>query len=296
MMRIVVLALIILELAAGQPAFAWEPIGEAELDEGITQPPDPAPLIIPDGIYPVTDVYSGDVVTTSGGTTVYSTATVRERPGTYARVVDVVATGQASRFDGASFNRRARLPDGRLVAGTYYEDFVLTPVGYLSVNIVFFQDDSATRAAAPTPRPTATAAPVVSRPPVASTPAPTSAPAPLPTPRAAPVVSAGVALAPAAPVLASMEVLRGRSTQLWLRAFVDGVPVAVSGWRFVSGTVDVLSSVAGTGSGPCAAMWLTLPPPGSTWTLRFAIRTHAAPGREIDAFIRVAVRSPALLQ
>ena len=296
MRRTVALLLIVLELAAAQPAFAWEPIGGIELDEGVSDPPDPAPLVIPEGIYLVTDVYSGDVVTSSGNTTVYSTTTVRDQPGTYARVVEVVGTGEASRFDGRSFNRRARLPDGRLVAGTYYEDFVLTPVGHVSVNIVFFQDDSATYAVASTPVPTPTAQPIVSSAPLPSAPAATPAPTAAPTPRPVPSASAGVALGPTAPVLASIEVLRGRPVRLWLRAFVDGVPVAVSSWRFVSGSADSLSPTSGTGSDPCDVTWLTLAPPGSTWTLRFAVQTSVAPGRVLNASIRVAVRSPALLQ
>ncbi|MEK7864079.1 MAG: hypothetical protein AAB295_12575, partial [Chloroflexota bacterium] len=98
------------------------------------------------------------------------------------------------------------------------------------------------------------------------------------------------------PVLASIEVLRGRPVRLWLRAFVDGVPVAVSSWRFVSGSADSLSPTSGTGSDPCDVTWLTLAPPGSTWTLRFAVQTSVAPGRVLNASIRVAVRSPALLQ
>ncbi|HYK97836.1 MAG TPA: hypothetical protein VEU77_05530, partial [Candidatus Acidoferrales bacterium] len=139
------LATLFLALAVNaQPALAWDPSWD-HLDPGQVDPPDPAPFVVPEGLYLVTDVYAGDVVTSNGDTTTYSTATLRETPGTYARVVDVVGTGDSSAYDGASFNGRAVTSGGRSVAGTYYEDFVLSSSGFVSVNIVFFEDDSETR-------------------------------------------------------------------------------------------------------------------------------------------------------
>ncbi len=123
MRRILFLAIVLVATGV-QPASAWDPFAD-ELSEGSDPTPDPAPFVVPDGIYAVTDVYAGDVVSTSGNTTTYTTETVHDAPGTYARVVDVIGSGSSSFFDGSSFNARAVLPDGRPVAGTYYDDFVL---------------------------------------------------------------------------------------------------------------------------------------------------------------------------
>jgi hypothetical protein len=305
-------ALVLCALLWSQIALAWDPFGD-ELDiDGPATPSDPAPLVIPDGLYLVTDIYTGDVVTSVGPTTTYTTETAHETPGTYARVVDVVRSGDDSAFDGASFNGRARLADGRLVAGTYYEDFVLTPGGFLSVNIVFFQDDSETHAAVvhtsePTPGPSASSIPLVAPDPALptarpsnaggspATPEPTDERRPVSGPTAAPrTMSAAVALAPTGPSLTAIEVLRGRPVHLWLRAFADGVPVAVRSWRLVSGAADVTSRREGTGADPCDAQWLTLPPLGTVAVLSFEVTTDAAPGRVLTTMLRVAVRSPAL--
>ena len=294
-------------LMSSQAALAWDPFGGEALDPGPVTPPDPAPLVIPDGVYLVTDVYTGDVVTTAGDTTTYSTTTTHEMPGTYARVVDVVGSGAGSAFDGSSFNERGRLPDGRSVAGTYYEDFVLTPSGLVSVNLVFFQDDSATRTSASAPRqpsaPTAlpAALPPSGRPisaePVAQSPEPRDTPAPAPNPLPEPrTAGAAVALAPLGPSLSSIEVLRGRSVRLWLRAFAAGVPVPVRSWRLVAGAADMVSRREGGGGDPCDALWLTLAPAGTVWTLRFEVTSDFAPGRALIATLGVAVRSPALGQ
>lgn len=264
--------------------------------------PSPTAFPVPAGLYLVTDIYAGDVVTTTGGTTTYATLTVSASPGTFARVIDSVATGEASAYDGRSFNGRAILSDGRLVAGTYYETFVLTASGYVPVNIVFFQSDSETRQAAASPAPSAgpTAVPVTATsapPPPAPTAMPTATPF-IATPTSAPVspiTAAGVALGPTAPVLASIEVLRGRLVQLYPRAFVDGRPVAVRSWRLVAGTVDLASPLAGA-DGPCGVSWLRLAPVGTAWNLHFEVTTDSAPGLVLIASIAVAVRSPALLE
>jgi hypothetical protein len=107
---------------------------------------------------------------------------------------------------------------------------------------------------------------------------------------------AAVALAPSGPTLGSIDVLRGRLVHLWPRALVDGVPVQVREWRLVEGTVDEVSRRSGGAFDPCDASWLTLPPPDTSWVLRFEVTTDAAPGRVLTAAIAVTVRSPALLQ
>ena len=92
------------------PALARDPFREERRSDP-TQPepgpePDPAPFIAPPGIYYVTDTYVADVVTSSGPLTTYSTATVHESTGSYARVLDTVGTGASSAFDGDAFNGR----------------------------------------------------------------------------------------------------------------------------------------------------------------------------------------------
>ena len=304
-------------LALAQPAFAWDPYRD-ELDPGDQTEPDPVPLVVPEGIYLVTDVYAGDTISRDGRTTTYSTATVRETPGTYARVLENVGTGSQSDLDGASFNRRATLPDGRAIAGTYYQDFVLTPQGFVSVNIVFFQDDRLTTVddvSAPRPRVTTASAPppplpTPSAPPISD--APVRRPAIQEPSRAFPreraiddrddrvadprVATAGLSLSPNGPILPSIEVLRGRSVSLWPRAFVDGRAVAVRTWRIAAGAPDVVSVASGTGEQPCVASWLTLARPGEAFIVTFELTADAVPGRVLRASVTVDVRSPALLQ
>ena len=321
-MKLAIAALVaVLTIARSWPALAWDPFTTDPTDPDATVPAaDPAPFVIPDGLYVVTDVYTGDVVTSTGSTTTYATTTTHETPGTWARVIDTVGTGEGGALDGASMNTRARLADGQLVAGTYYEDFVLTADGFVSVNIVFFQDDSVTTVPVATPEPPApapTAAPAAPRaapaasPPAAWSPSPASAPAPTaapppavgPGPTVAPVVprrpveqvaTAGLALGETATVLRSIEVLRGRRVALWPRAFLNGAAVPVRSWRLVSGYADLVDPASGGGSVPCEATWLTLAPPGSAWTLRFEVTSDAVPGRVLAATIDVVVRSPAL--
>jgi hypothetical protein len=303
-MRLALSLAFVLVASCSRPALAWDPFWD-DFDPGLVSPPDPAPFVVPEGIYLVTDVYAGDVVSTYGDTTTYETQTVHDTPGTYARVVDVVGSGSTSTFDGASFNDRASLPDGRPVGGTYYEDFILTPGGYVSVNIVFFQDDSATRSSAastpppslvPTPAPTSAPVPVVTPPP--SLTQPTSTPAPErdgPTAPPAPrIATAGIALAPSGPLLASIEVLRGRRVTLWPRAFLDGQAVTVRSWRLAGGQIDIASRRDGSAADPCAATWVNMPAAGGAYTLRFEVTTDAAPGQTLMATVVVAVRSPAL--
>lgn len=302
MKRVVVLALVFVA-ACSRPAAAWDPAW-GELDAGtIDHTPDPAPFVIPAGLYLVTDVYAGDVITHSGDTTTYATNTVADTPGTFARVLDTVGTGGSSIFDGSSFNGRGSTTDGRGVAGTYYEDFVLTSSGFVSVNIVFFQDDTETRSHVTSPQPTAraTMSPASATPgatalasPAATfataAPRPTTTPLPVPDRPARRVVTVGISLGPAAPVLARIEVLRGRAVRLYPRVFVNGTPVAVRSWRLLDGVVS--GTCAGAGSTPsCDATWTTLAPAGTLWTLRFELATATD---ILTASIDVVVRSPAL--
>jgi len=241
-----------------------------------------------------------DVVASDGMTTVYSTSTVHESTGTYARVIDTVGTGVASGFDGLAFNGRGSLANGSQLAGTYYENFVLTATGYAPVNIVFFQDDSETRrrqAVASTVPASTSASP---RPAVASA-APRAIPLPVPSVRPSvsvtpvvPVLRAGIALAADGPTLAAAEVLRGRLTGFWPRAFANDVAIPIRSWRLVSAQPDHVSGVSGSAE-PFVAQWVRMPPAGVIWSLRFEIFTELAPTHRLEAQISIAVRSPALV-
>lgn len=192
------------------PAWSPEPVGSWAPDPDTSWSPDPAPASnppeppaaeAPAGLYYVTETYVADVVTHEGPVTSYSTATVVESPGTYARVLETVDTGASSGLDGSAFNGRAQMTDGRSVAGTYYENFILTAAGFASVSIVFFQDDSetariSTSPASPTPGavvPPEPAAPTAIAP---SAPAITVAP---PTGGAPPAAAPPAAAAPSLP-------------------------------------------------------------------------------------------------
>jgi len=267
----------------------------------IEEPADAVAFVVPAGLYYVTDIYAGDVITTSGVTTTYSTSTVHESPGTYARVIDVVDTGASSAFDGTSFNGRGALTDGRALAGTYYENFVLTAAGYVPVSIVFYQDDAESRrrasALSPSPvpsTPAATAAPAVSA--VASRAVVTPAPSFKPGAPIAPAarLQVGVALAPDGPTLGSAEVLRGRLVHFWPRAFANDIAVPIRSWRLVSAEPDRVSATVGNVE-PLAAQWIRMPNAGVRWSLRFEIFTVLAPTERLEAQISITVRSPALI-
>jgi hypothetical protein len=289
-------------LSPNPSADAREPYPEEWRDPPLEPAPDPVPFVVPEGLYYVTDTYVSDVVTTSGATTTYTTTTIHESTGTYARVLDTVDTGGRSPFDGSAFNGRGVLTDGRSLAGTYYENFVLTATGYVPVSIVFFQDDSETRRRA------------TSSSPAQSTITPSNVPAPIQssresspatgtTPpsiqdkapgRVTPALQAGVALAPDGPLLVTAEILRGRVVRFWPRVFADGVPVAVRSWRLLSTPAAQLSADAG-GAEPLSAQWLQMPPSGVTSTLRFEVVSDAAPTQRLAAQIVITVRSPALI-
>lgn len=296
-------------LICGASAEARDPFGgeTQSAPPVIEEPADPAAFVVPAGVYYVTDVYVSDVIATTGATTTYSTETVHQSPGTYARVIDVVDTGASSAFDGSSFNGRGALTDGRTLAGTYYENFVLTSDGYIPVSIVFFQDDSESRRGSgpsPSPAPSVRAA--------TSLPAPTTAPAGGPvvvrdvvtagpsfrptTPIApsTPRLRAGVALAPDGATLGSAEVLRGRLVHFWPRAFANDVAVPIRSWRLVSAQPDRISASSGDIE-PLAAQWIDMPDPGVPWSLRFEIFTELVPTERLEAQISITVRSPALI-
>lgn len=296
------------------------------------EPPPPPRPAIPAGFYLVTDVYAGDVVVRDGLRTTYSTTTVHAATDTYARVLEYVGTGVPSVYDGRSFNGRAQISDGRLVAGTYYENGVLTSSGFQIVSIVFFQDDSelARLAAAPPvspsplpvpspmPSPTAVPSPVATLPPrpsvapliggqivsapaglpVGPTPAPVGAPGATPAPAREPDVRVGIALSPQGDALGGIELLRGRAVRLWPVARIDGVPARVIAWRLVSGELTALGPVAAGGDQPLVARWDRLAGPGAWWPIRMSVDVDVTghPPRTLEALIEVVVRSPALVE
>jgi len=305
---------VVIALLTSSSADAREPFeSERQTPPPVAPSPDPVAFVVPAGLYFVTDTYIGDAVTTAGATTTYSTTTVHESTGTFARVIDAVDTGASSAFDGQAFNGRGVLTDGRALAGTYYENFVLTADGYVPVSIVFFQDDSETRRreAFPSPSPSpaeTTAPPTTLAPSVGSvaargtaTPAPSAetttpiGPArPTPIAPVRPTLRAGIALAPDGPTLAAAEVLRGRLVQFWPRAFADGIAAPLRSWRLLSAEPDRISATLGR-TEPFAAQWIRMPAPGARWTLRFEIFTELAPAERLEAQISISVRSPALI-
>lgn len=305
--------------ASTTPAAAWDPYWDEYEPAWEPAPPPPA-AVIPAGIYYVTEVYVGDVVSVSGPVTTYTTATVSDTPGTYARVADTVGTGAASAFDGSAFNGRATLGDGRPVAGTYYENFVLTGGTFVPVSIVFFQDDSELAAPPPpSPTPVPTPAPFVPPPAPVPTPRPAAPPAPTPgpltpaplariarviepvpatpAPGRVPVLRPGVAASPLGDIAFSLEVLRGRAATLWFRAAADGATVPVASWRVVSGEHTALGATSGGREDPFRARWDVVTAPGGTWTLRVeAIVLVDGTAYPTSGDVAVVVRSPALIR
>jgi len=292
-------------IVLSSPALAWDPAREERRPEPVApqREPDPAPFIAPPpGLYYVTDTYVADVVTSSGPLTTYSTATVHESTGSYARVLDTVGTGRSSAFDGSAFNGRRALGDGRPVAGTYYQNYVLTDGGFVPVSIVFFQDDAElARLAVNKPTPAATP-----QPPLLS---PTTRPLALPccavqqsvaitapTPAPLKTIRPGISLLPASAPLSTLEVLRGRAVSLWPRAFADDREIPVRWWTVVGGDAGEAFATAGPGAVPFRSSWARLAPPGAAYELVFRIEVDAPDTgpRTVDAVIAVIVRSPAL--
>lgn len=282
-------------------AHAREPLVDHWPPIPVPPAPDPVPFVVPAGLYYVTDTYVADVVATSDATTVYSTTTVHESTGTYARVIDTVGTGASSAFDGMAFNGRGALTNGQALAGTYYENFVLTAVGYVPVSIVFFQDDSEAwrrqglSSTAVAPKASASPAPVVTTAqPRDEIALPPSIKEQVPIERVHPVMRAGISLAPDGPTLDSAEVLRGRLVQFWPRVFANDVAVPIRSWRLVSAQPDRISATSGS-TQPLAAQWIRMPAPHVSWSLRFEIFTEVAPTERLEAEISVTLRSPALV-
>lgn len=343
------LFVVLLLVATASPAAAWDPYWDDWSWEEPAVPYEPEPIddvwwwqgsavepappppvpVVPAGIYYVTEVYVADVISVSGPVTTYSTTTIADTPGTYARVVDTVGTGVSSAFDGAAFNGRATFGDGRAVAGTYYENFVLAGGAFVPVSIVFFQDDSIT-AGAPTPTPAPTPAasappqftprPSVPPGPAVPTPAPvplrTGAPAQVPTPipdpwtarvvdpqapsappRPAPVVRPGIAPSPLGDIAFTLEVLRGRAATIWFRALAEGAPVPLTSWRVVSGDHVALAAASGGAEDPFRARWDVVTGPSETWVLRVEA-TVLVDGISYvtSGDIEIVVRSPALIR
>ena len=291
------------------PALAWDPFRDDGRYEppAVEREPDPAPLIAPPpGIYYVTDTYVADGVTTTGALTTYWTSTVHESTGSYARVLDTVGTGASSAFDGSSFNRRLALGDGRAVAGTYYENYVLTTGGFVPVSVVFFQDDAElarTLSATPTPSvatptPSAPLNGAVSRP-FATTCCGAQPPAvtigsstPIPTKRIEPRIS----LLPLGAPLRTLEVLRGRAVALYPRAFVGDREVQVESWTVTAGDAGDALVTTGTGGVPFRTSWRRLAPPDAAFEVVFRIEvdTPETGHRSADVSLTVVVRAPAL--
>lgn len=298
-------ATLALLLISSSPAVAWDPFRERPEPPTHAEEPDPAPFIAPPpGLYYVTDTYVADMVSSSGPLTTYSTTTVHQSTGSYARVLDTVGTGVASAFDGSAFNGRRRLADGRSVAGTYYQNYALVDGGFVPVSIVFFQDDAelARLLAVATP------SPVVHTPPPPSPQAterptgPVCCQAPrlvatsVPTAPPARPIRPGISLLPASASLPSVEVLRGRAVALWPRAFVDDREVPVVSWTVIAGDPGEALATVGSGGVPFRTAWRRLAPPGGAYELVFRIEVDTPdPGyRMADARITVIVRSPAL--
>lgn len=301
-------AALVLLVVWSSPALARDPFR----DEGRLDPPppetanDPAPFIAPPpDLYYVTDTYVADVVTQRGTLTTYETTTVHESTGSYARVLDTVGTGASSAYDGSAFNGRRSLADGRLVAGTYYENYVLTESGFVPVSIVFFQDDAelARLLAVPTPHREVASSPSPTSP--AGTPRAGAAPccvvtAPVATPMqtAAPVrpIRPGISLLPTSAPVSTIEVLRGRAVALFPRAFVGDREVPVRSWTVVAGEAGDAAASTGDGSVPFRSSWRRLASPGAAYQIVFRIDvdTPATGPRTVNGTIAVVVRSPGL--
>jgi hypothetical protein len=301
-------AALALLLVCSSPALAWDPTREDPRPEPpqLEREPDPAPFVAPPpGIYYVTDTYVADVVTTSGPLTTYSTTTVHESTGSYARVLETVGTGTSSGFDGSAFNGRRTLGDGRPVAGTYYENFVLTDGAFIPVNVVFFQDDAeiarlltvntrAPAAAAPPSPPVTLPTPRPLAPPCCAAQQTVTIPAPTPAPPK--TIRPGISLLPASGPLSRLEVLRGRAISLWPRAFADDREIPVRWWTLVRGDAGEPLATSGPGAVSFRSSWTRLAPPGAAFELVFRIEVDAPETgrRAVDAAIAVVVRSPAL--
>jgi hypothetical protein len=300
MKRLTVALVVVILLATAQSGLARDPYRDSEdlVSGPTTWSAEPAPVAPPPGIYLVTDAWVGDSVTRSGPLTTYSTETVHETTGSYARVLETVATGGSSAYDGAAFNGRSSLTDGRSVAGTYYENYIWTEAGFVPVSVVFFQDDSeiareqsrtrtepspvATAQRSPEPSLGSAPGPAATTPPASRTPAYGAPTPPAPAPTRSPVRPS--VLLPDR----SIEVLRGRRTA------ISFLGADVRSWRFVSGEGVALGALAGMAADPFFARWDVLAPAGATWVVRFLV--DYSDGTTHERVVRVAVRAPGLVE
>lgn len=293
-------ALFVAMLLAPSRASAWAPDPDVEASDepdGSAWAPAPEAAAPPEGIYLVSETYVDDVVSRDGPVTIYATETVPEITGSYARILESLPTGARSGYDGAAFNGRAALTDGRAVAGTYYENFVRTDNGFVAVSIVFFQDDlEIARAAdgmAPALPPPAERAPAVETP---AGPAPSTPLVGWVAPRIENVPSVrdpdpvgpgrGTPWPPLPDV--TLEVLRARRVAIPL-----SYPGAVA-WRFVSGEGTALGALSGGIADPFVARWDRLAPVGGAWVDRFQL--DFADGTMRELAVRIAVRAPGLVE
>jgi hypothetical protein len=298
MKRLTAALTLAMSLAAAQPTLGRDPYREdpnVDRPQPVAWTPEPAPVAPTPGIYLVTDTYIGDSVTRAGAITTYSTETVHETTGSYARVLESVGTGGSSAYDGAAFNGRAALTDGRAVAGTYYENYIRSDGGFVPVSVVFFQDDSeiaraiaaaqsqASAPLTPDPLPVVVPAVIPSRPPTGASAPFVDREDPSPVAPAPSSVRASVLLPDR-----SIEVLRGRRTTLSF----EGDDVRA--WRFLSGEGVSLGALAGTRGDPFVARWDRLAPPQSMWVVRFLV--DYADGTSHEHVFRVAVRAPGLVE
>jgi hypothetical protein len=311
---------VMLVLVSSSPALAWDPLQEPTAAEWPVPTPamDAAPYVAPPpGLYYVTDTYVADVVTTTGPLTTYATSTVHESTGSWARVLETVATGGLSIHDGSAFNGRRTLTDGRPVAGTYYENYVQTFSGFVPVSVVFFQDDAELARLAietrqsqqssasemtsiqtpeePTSIPIPVGSPIASAPCCGISRRAEASTLPRPTPSIRPLRPV-LSLLPASGPLTRIEVLRGRPVMLWLRAFVDEREVPVRAWSVESGNVGDVVAASGSGTVPFRTAWRTLAPAGSAYEIVFRVEvdTPETGHRTAHSTIGVTVRSPAL--
>lgn len=310
-------------------------------------PPPPRPLVLPGtlaaprpapqpaGLYLVTQNYAGNAVRRSGDVTTYTT-NVRpvSQTTTYARVLETVATGQRSAFDGRAFNGRTTMTNGLVVSGTYYENYVRGAGGFVPVSVVFFQDDSerarrAARPAAPLvvaparatgpvfvgfrphpvsppaaaarPAPAPVAVPIRVAPPPPPPPPPPPARAPDPPLAPLPAIRIGVDPTGGAALLTSLEVARGQRYALRVNVASLGAPVVLESWSFAGGANDAANAPGWHGaSEPLAGQWLRLPAPGVPWrfSLRVRVRVIEPAARTFvsDGPIEVWVRAPAVVE
>jgi hypothetical protein len=132
-----------------EPAYAPEPV---DIWEDVAQPVwEPAPSPDRDaamqelGLHAVTEVRDRDVVTTVGDRTTYETTTLTESPGTAARLVAEVGTGEATGFESSGVVGRLERDDGQLASGALYENFFWGGESWVSNGLYFFNADSELR-------------------------------------------------------------------------------------------------------------------------------------------------------